>query len=315
MIRRIGLVVLGLLVACSSYEESGPLWGERPAEGLDLRAGLSASEAPLFGPVEVVLDWFVGEGVDASFEPDVPDGFEGTVTAAPGVRLVDPAGEWRRFRLDLRPTELGELTIPPFQVTAGERTATTSELHLDVATVLEGQADELEAPAPLFPGRTPAWVWWSLGGALAALTILFWWIRRLRARPVAQPVEIAVPPHIKALRALARLRDAPRRTAAEVESFWVEVSQVLRVYLEDRFGLQAPERTTEEFLPEVERSGLLDAEQRAHLRRFLEQSDLVKFAAMQPGEDAHREAFAFAEGFVESTRPDRAHESRVEVLA
>jgi hypothetical protein len=36
----------------------------------------------------------------------------------------------------------------------------------------------------------------------------------------------------------------PRGTEAEVERFYVEVSDVLRTYVEERFGLRAPERTT-----------------------------------------------------------------------
>lgn len=316
MRRALATAVLGLLVGCESGEGTGPLWGEQPAESLDLRAELSAESAPLFGPIQLVIDAFVGAGVDAEFEPRVPDGFVGSVTESPGVPVADPAGAWTRYRMELRATDIGTLTIPPFRVSAGELTATTPELRLEVTTVLEGGAGEVEAPAPLFPSRTPVWVWWASVAAPVVLVLLVWLIRRLRSRRPLEPSEVEVPPHVKALRALARLRDAPRRSAAEVEVFWVEVSQVLRVYLEDRFGLHAPERTTEEFLPEVERSGLLDAAHRAHLRQFLEQSDLVKFAAMLPGEDAHREAFAFAESFVESTRPDRtAAERPVEVPA
>ena len=41
------------------------------------------------------------------------------------------------------------------------------------------------------------------------------------------------------------------------------------------------------------------------LERFLEQCDLVKFAAVVPGENEHLATFALAEAFVESTRADR----------
>src|SRR5690606_20874216 len=121
----------------------------------------------------------------------------------------------------------------------------------------DAEAAEVEAPGDLFPERTP---WWLPVAGVAALALvggLLWW--RFHARPVpgAVPGTTALPPHVTALRALARLRNAPRTTPEEVERFYTEVSQVLRRYLEDRFGLHAPERTTEEFLPEVERSGRL----------------------------------------------------------
>ena len=114
-----------------------------------------------------------------------------------------------------------------------------------------------------------------------------------------------MPPHVNALRALQRLRGAPRTTSAQVDAFYVEVSSVLRVYLEERFGLRAPELTTEEFLLGLESGDQLARGHRAELERFLMQCDLVKFAAVVPGENEHLATFALAEAFVESTRADR----------
>jgi len=103
-----------------------------------------------------------------------------------------------------------------------------------------------------------------------------------------------------------RLRGSPRTTAAQVDAFYVDVSSVLRVYLEERFGLRAPELTTEEFLLGLESGDQLARGHRAELERFLTQCDLVKFAAVVPGENEHLATFALAEAFVESTRADRA---------
>ena len=49
-------------------------------------------------------------------------------------------------------------------------------------------------------------------------------------------------------------------------------------YLEEQFDLRAPERTTEEFLSELQHSTLLDYAQKETLGRFLNQCDMVKFA-------------------------------------
>lgn len=293
------------LSACTSEPEGGPLWGDRPVDGLDLRAALSTDAIELFGTVELTIDWFLGEGVEAAFSPEIPEAFVGEVGTPNTTTWTDPKGRWSRYVLALQPTELGELTIPPFEVSSGEITATTAALSLTVTSVLEGAGEALEEPAPLFEPRTPTWVWWSLGAGVVGIAVLAFWLRRRGTRPRTDPETVALPPHVTALRALARLRSAPRQTEAEVESFYVAVSQVLRTYLEGRFGLRAPERTTEEFLPEVEQSGVLDAHQRAHLRQFLEQCDLVKFAAARPDPAVHESTFAFAETFVESTRPDR----------
>jgi hypothetical protein len=168
----------------------------------------------------------------------------------------------------------------------------------------EGLADPLtvEAPAPLFPARRAIWPWLAVVAAILALGgVLAWsWIRSRRsgAPGVVQP---ELPPEVIARRALAELRAARLDSEAAVEAYYVAVSQVLRVYLERRFGLHAPERTTEEFLPEIERSGVLAPAQCRELRRFLTQCDLVKFAALHPGADVHGEVLATATDLVDRT--------------
>ena len=164
-----------------------------------------------------------------------------------------------------------------------------------------------EEPAPLFPPRIDylPWLLGGLGVVLLAAVLVWWW---RRPRKYAPPTQVPLQPHVKALRALARLRQAPRQTEEQVEAFYVSVSHVLRVYLEERFGLHAPERTTEEFLLELEQGYTLDSGQRLSLRRFLQQCDLVKFARLIPTSEVHDQTFGVAEEFVEQTRPDRIRE-------
>ena len=66
---------------------------------------------------------------------------------------------------------------------------------------------------------------------------------------------------------------------------------------------RAPERTTEEFLAEIEAGGPLTVSQCIVLKQFLAQCDLVKFAMHVPTEQQHLEAMAIAENFVLATRP------------
>ena len=297
-----------LLVACQGdAEQAGPLWGDRPVEPLDLRGELSAKEVPLLAELSLRLDLYVADGTEVEFEPAVPPDFTGTVEARPARPFG--AGEWRRFDLVLKPVALGDLTIPSFRVQAGEdgAVATSPEWTVTVGSLLAGAGDEIEAPGQPFE---PRFVWWpwlvGAAGALALLGIAVWWWRR---KPAEQQVSATpLPSHVKALRALARLRQAPRATPAQVEAFYVEVSQILRIYLEGRFGLHAPERTTEEFLVEMESDPRLSVEHRQNLGQFLAQCDLVKFAGAIPTEQVHDTTFEVAEKFIEATREDRVLE-------
>jgi hypothetical protein len=122
------------------------------------------------------------------------------------------------------------------------------------------------------------WVWWALGIAAAlALAYLLWrYLRKSRA-PVPLP---PVPPHI---RARQKLQEALALLNRPME-FVVAVSDAIRHYLEERFDFRAPERTTEEFMRELQQTDLLSASQKESLASFLQRCDLVKFAKYEPSQ-------------------------------
>ncbi len=125
--------------------------------------------------------------------------------------------------------------------------------------------------------------------------LLWWaWNRWRRRRPtIAAPA----PPPPDA-RALKRLTEA-LQWIEQPERFCTTVSEILRTYLEERFGLRAPERTTEEFLFELQNSISLDLKHKQVLGDFLTRCDLVKFARAEPGrtelEDLHAAAVRLVE--------------------
>lgn len=312
-------VALGLGCARADDVQSLPPvpWTHAPDLDLDLRAWASTKAAPLLGDVTVVLDLFHGKDVEAAFAPAIPDGFRGRVDPMAAAPLG--TGRAQRFVLHLQPTRLGDVEIASFRV-EGKRAgveapvvATTPALTVKVDSVLAGHSAEVEAPAPPFPPRFP-WLPWTFGvlGAVALLALVLWWRRRPGRRRPADD-EVRLPAHVTALRALSRLRHASRLTAEEIDAFYVEVSRILRGYLEERFGLHAPERTTDEFLAELNAQGQaspLDGRQRGALGGFLRQCDLVKFARAQPGVDVHEESLRTAEELVEATRADRVPEAK-----
>ncbi|MGB3965763.1 MAG: hypothetical protein WBO45_03465 [Planctomycetota bacterium] len=302
-----------LLVALAVGACGGPEapWTKAPDVPLDLRIAVQPMSVPLLTPVTVTLDLFAGPGVEAEFAPglDAKD-FAATTTAAPPVPLF--GGTWTRTTLVGKPLRgPGQLTLPPFSCKQknGDAVATTAEQTITVTSTLVGAAAAIEAPGEPFPTPFHGW-WWVAAAGLGVVGLaMVVWLVRGRARVRQHPGEVQVPAHVRALRALERLRAAPRTTPAQIEAFYVEVSAVLRSYLEDRFGLRAPERTTEEFLRELEGGDALARGHRTELERFLSQCDLVKFAAFVPQDGDHLTTWALAEAFVQSTRPDRAVEA------
>jgi hypothetical protein len=105
--------------------------------------------------------------------------------------------------------------------------------------------------------------------------------------------------------AMASLQYLAKRGAPEgddVDAWFVELSAIVRRYLEGRYGVRAPELTTEEFLQEAKRAANLPASQRELLEQFLERCDRVKFAGYRPDAAESMATLEAARAFVEDTR-------------
>jgi hypothetical protein len=122
-------------------------------------------------------------------------------------------------------------------------------------------------------------------------------------RPRREYVVPPRPPHEVALAALQRLRAQHLTDVGQFEAFYVQLSAIVRTYLEDGFGLHAPEMTTEEFLSVVASDGRLIPAHRRLLASFLSEADLVKFARHVPTLRDSESAYEAARLFVEETQP------------
>tara|TARA_B110000467_G_scaffold155868_1_gene168691 strand:- start:1715 stop:2341 length:627 start_codon:yes stop_codon:yes gene_type:complete len=152
------------------------------------------------------------------------------------------------------------------------------------------------------------WVLW-LFVAVAALVVTgvaAWFVRRRLAR---RSEELAPPPppppHVVAWERLQRALGLIH----EAEQFCTEVSQIIRVYLEERFNLHAPDRTTEEFLFELQSSQRLICEHKQLLADFLGECDMVKFAKAEPPEQELLNLHEAASRLVGETQPSLREET------
>jgi hypothetical protein len=84
----------------------------------------------------------------------------------------------------------------------------------------------------------------------------------------------------------------------DVKLYFVELTAIVRRYIERTTGVRAPEQTTEEFLREISQANDFVAEANAALKNFLESADLVKFAAYHPRLEDIEESFRRAEAFI-----------------
>lgn len=172
------------------------------------------------------------------------------------------------------------------------------------------------APAPIAPAAaSPApdirdiappieipsgfeWLWWVVT-ALVVIALIVAARVWLKHRKNATKFVIEIPAHERARRQLEAalgLYDQPK-------PFCTVVSDAVRLYLEERFGLRAPERTTDEFLGDLSRSSALTDQQKESLTQFLSACDMVKFARYEPQRPELEALYNSALRLIEETEP------------
>jgi hypothetical protein len=142
------------------------------------------------------------------------------------------------------------------------------------------------------------WLWWTLAAVVLLAILRLGWLYWRKRRSQIQ-LEPPVPAHVRAKQKLAEAL----ALIAQPKPFVIAVSDAARTYLEERFNFHAPERTTEEFLYELQATELLMGEQKESLGNFLASCDLVKFAKYEPGEPELRQLHGSAVKLVEETEP------------
>lgn len=226
------------------------------------------------------------------------------------------------FTLTLQHFATGPARTPPFAITyvdpdGAVHTATVPPHDFTVTALLANEADPKrqgeDPPVSLeYPNTRAEVAIYYTGGALLAgfLSALLWIRWRRRPRPVVLPPP--EPPDRVALRALDRLQESDYAGKGEFQLHYLMLTEIMKGYLEGRFGIDALERTTDE----LRRTLLASEAAIAPLRptdvvRFLQQCDLVKFARFAPPPSEATAAVDQARDMVRATTPAAVLEAQV----
>jgi hypothetical protein len=158
--------------------------------------------------------------------------------------------------------------------------------------------------APLKPGEILPWVL-----LLLIAGVLIWYgiklVKKLRMKKAGvEPVIEAEPAHIIAFRDLEKLKADQLWQNGELKAYYTILSEILRQYLDNRFGISSLELTTIETLSALTRSGFKDDYSYRKLKTVLTTSDLVKFAKYTPEPSENDILFEDAWDFVSKTRAE-----------
>jgi hypothetical protein len=236
-----------------------------------------------------------------------------------GSKLDDKNNIVTTYQYRLEPFLSGQYGIPAFTFQfhdVNDPNAThelaSEPIAVEVASLLGDQRanlviEDIEGVVEMPKVASRWWLWLLPVLGLAAVPAVWLLLRRGRAK---QLVRIFQPAHEVAY---ARLRALVAENLVEqgrIKEFYERISGILRHYIEDRFDLHAPERTTEEFLAELRFTETLAPTDRHVLEEFLTHCDLVKFAKHDPTTDQIQRTFDLVKDFIERTRSD---EHRVDV--
>lgn len=222
----------------------------------------------------------------------------------------------------LEPTETGKLRIDPISVKFTDRrpkgdgrshTVATEPLSVEVTSLVGDKAPslgDLHPPAGPFAllSHISYWLWAILMAIVAAMAAA-WWIWR-RSRPETTVAAVVLSPEELANIELDKLV-ASGLAESDIKLFYVELTSVVRRYIERATTIRAPEQTTEEFLREVSRTQTFGRDDCSRLRDFLESADLVKFAAHRPQADDIAESIHRARLFIGMQNFHAAIQSRL----
>jgi signal transduction histidine kinase len=231
-----------------------------------------------------------------------------------GKKLDDKNNVVTTCQYRLEPFLSGKYDIPAFKFQfhdANDPNAThelaSEPIAVEVTSLLGDQRanltiEDIEGVVEMPQAAHRWWLWGLVVLGIAALPAAWFFLRSRRAREL---VRIFQPAHELAY---ARLRALVAENLVEqgkIKEFYERISGILRHYIEDRFDLHAPERTTEEFLAELRFTETLAPADKKVLEEFLTHCDLVKFAKHDPTTEQVQRTFDLVKDFIERTKSEQ----------
>lgn len=185
----------------------------------------------------------------------------------------------------------GQYVLPQQQVLIWSQEYLTDSLVIDVNTVavdtLKQPMHEIKAiqNEPYTFDDYKKYLWWILAVlALIVAVILYFYYRKKRT---PEEIEAALPPYELALKRLGELDEKQLWQKNKIKQYYVELTDIIRTYIERELNIPALESTTDELLESItdfNSSSALNIPKETidKLNRLLKEADLVKFAKFKP---------------------------------
>jgi hypothetical protein len=219
-----------------------------------------------------------------------------------------------RQRLMVTGFDSGNYYIPSFQFQVSSNGLVsqyaTDSLLINVQTIAVDTTKAFKPIKEIVEVKFSIWDYWPV--MLAAVLLIgfgiFVYIYFYKNRKTKMPVVSKVPPeksHEKAFRMLNELKAKQLFEQGKSKEYFSELSDIVRIYLEERFGITAMEQTTDELLALLKKQNDSKAELRKvrpELKLILRTADMAKFAKANPLPDEYTACMAAAVEVVQRTQ-------------
>lgn len=207
----------------------------------------------------------------------------------------------------------GLYAVPPvFYIQAGETVATDNPVlkvipvAIDTLVTIHDYADVSDVKRKIFD-YLPDWATdyglWILLALIVvggSIFVYFKWLRK--GKIPLMPKRKPIPPYNLAIRDLTQLRGENLCERGEEKQFYTRLTDILRIYLAGRFGINALEMTSTQIMDAL-RNNEETRSSESMMQQILEIADFVKFAKVRPLPEDNKLAMESAVAFVENTKP------------
>ncbi len=309
----LSFVVPLLLFGCTGEDKpkvDNTLRDEYSKDGMQLKIAVDGKIISIADDLSVRLEAVAPVGWEIEYAPAAQkfDGFSQAGT--PDIQRIhknDGKTVEQVMLLSYEPVNTGNFKLPVFKVVFKNKdksiTLESKPLEIKVASLI---ADISKAKLKDIPGvlelKKDYFYWYIAGVAavvvlavIAVVLVIIWLRRRARYNALCRPFYTA-------LRQLDNLEKSGEIKNGNDDYICTTVSNVLREYIEDRFGIIASKCTTEEFLVTLSDKNLLISNYSELLTDFLQSCDVVKFAKYVAGSDECLRILKCCRDFVLSTK-------------
>lgn len=203
----------------------------------------------------------------------------------------------------------GYFPIPPFKFQIKNDTSNHYETEALLIAVQTIPVDTTLAIKAIKGPVNPSWSIFEIQneiliGLLATLLIvgIIYYLKRRKKVEVDNELPVIHrPAHEIALEALQQLKERKLWQQGQVKDYHIEISDIIRIYIENRFSVNAMEMTSDEIAKSL-RLIITDVTLKNKLSNLLILSDMVKFAKEQPLPHENEMSFENALEFVNQTK-------------